>query len=193
MDIIRGELIVIEFTIWHQQFMSTLQVDWLVSPLTQHQQFIECLSNLAHGRMSLLFRIDGWIEFEQVIFIQVHAEDTSKYMWTSDAMATGAPYLQIQCSIQSKYGRLKTPRGCDQGEFAMSSLHDLIIVLDTLWGDMHGVLFLGKSEKLLFLAILFFGEWSNCIFDFIFEDPIGGFAYGVSFIGFEDELFLAGD
>jgi hypothetical protein len=33
-------------------------------------------------------------------------------------------------------------------------LHDLIIVLDTLWGDMHGGFVLGKSENLLFLAVL---------------------------------------
>ena len=76
-----------------------------------------------------------------------------RYMWTSDTMVVGVPYLQMQCNIQSKYGRLKSPRGCDQDEFSVSSLHDLIIVLDTLWGDMHEVLFIGKSKKLLFLAI----------------------------------------
>jgi len=57
-------------------------------------------------------------------------------------------------------------------------LHDLITVLETLWEEMHMILFSGKSKKsffaisifihCIFLAIL--GEGSDCQYDFIFED-----------------------
>ena len=79
--------------------------------------------------------------------------------WTSDAMAVGAPYLQIQCNIQSNYGRLKTPRAVNKVSFQCHHLHDLIIVLDTLCGDMHGAQFLGKSESLLYLPISIFNSF----------------------------------
>jgi hypothetical protein len=37
--------------------------------------------------------------------------------------------------------------------------YDLIIVLGTLYGHLHGVLFLGKSKKLLFFAISIFNSF----------------------------------
>jgi hypothetical protein len=54
---------------------------------------------------------------------------------------------------------------------------------------MYGILFLGKFEKLLFLVV--FGEWSNCRSDFIFEDPVGGFAFGMSYIGFRGQVVFS--
>jgi hypothetical protein len=68
-------------------------------------------------------------------------------------------------------------------------LHDLIIALDTIWGDMHVFPFLGKYEKLLFLVV--FGEWSDSQFDFICDDPVGRFSYDVSFIGFRGKAIFS--
>jgi hypothetical protein len=52
-------------------------MDWLVSPLMQHQRLVECLLDLAHGCVSYYLEVDGWTEFDRLFFIQVQVEDTS--------------------------------------------------------------------------------------------------------------------
>jgi hypothetical protein len=50
-------------------------------------------------------------------------------------------------------GGQRPQKGMIRLVFADLFFQDLIIDLDTLWGDVHGVQISGKSEKLLFLAI----------------------------------------
>jgi hypothetical protein len=78
----------------------------------------------------------------------------------------------------------------------------MIVVLDTLRGDMHGALFLGKFDKLLFLAMSIFSSCnfyhfleSNLIVDLILylRTSLEDLSMLWVSLNSEDNFFLEGD
>lgn len=78
-------------------------MDHLVSLSTPHQWFMECLSNLIRSHM-LSFFMDSWLDG----FLKKLLISTFTGTGTGDLVVLDASYLQVECSIQSRYGRTKT-------------------------------------------------------------------------------------
>jgi hypothetical protein len=90
--------------------------------------------NVASTVCEFLFRLGTWshVLLFRGCWLHMFLNRLDIYTSTSDERrfcGVGAPYLQVQCGIQSRHGRLKTPKGYDQVGFCRHIFQDMIAVL----------------------------------------------------------------
>jgi hypothetical protein len=70
-----------------------------------------------------------------------------RYIWAGDSIQQVPHTYRFNAVFKGRTGDRRLPGGVIRVSLQCHILHDMIVILDTLWGDMHEVLFLGKYEK----------------------------------------------